>query len=153
MDRDWREPFASSDAVHRRMSNLARKDTGPEVALRRALHARGLRFFVHRRPLRDLRRTADVVFPTAKVAVFVDGCFWHGCPSHGRRQHLTNAWYWPEKIERNRLRDKNTNAQLRLAGWNVVRVWEHEPPEQAAEKIHGIILGSPDARSFDDAHD
>jgi DNA mismatch endonuclease (patch repair protein) len=151
MERDWREPFASSEVVRRRMSKLARKDTGPEVALRRALHARGLRFFVHRRPLSDLRRTADVVFPTAKVAVFVDGCFWHGCPSHGRREHRTNGWYWPEKIEQNRLRDEDTNAQLTRAGWKVVRVWEHEQPAHAAENIHGLILRSLTERSRADA--
>ena len=142
MARDWREPFASSEAVHHRMSKLARKDTGPEIALRQALHARGLRFFVHRRPLNELRRTADVVFPTPKIAVFVDGCFWHGCPSHGRRQHRTNGWYWPEKIEQNRLRDADTNQQLSRAGWNVVRVWEHEEPAQAAQRIHGLIQSS-----------
>ena len=89
-----------------RMSGLAWRDTGPEIVLRRALHQRGLRYYVHRRPLPELRRETDVVFPKAKLAVFVDGCFWHGCPADGRRDHRTNGWYWPEKIERNKARPK-----------------------------------------------
>ena len=78
------------------MSRVARRDTGPELALRRALHRSGLRYYVHRRPVPTLPRRADVVFPTQRVAVFVDGCFWHGCPEHGRREHRTNGWYWPD---------------------------------------------------------
>jgi DNA mismatch endonuclease (patch repair protein) len=120
------------------MSRLARRDTGPELALRRVLHGRGLRYFVHRRPLPELPRLADLVFPTAKVAVFVDGCFWHGCPDHGRRQHRTNGWYWPEKIERNVARDRDTDAQLAAAGWRSLRVWEHEDPDQAAVRIAAL---------------
>jgi DNA mismatch endonuclease, patch repair protein len=135
MPERWREPFASSAAAHERMSRLSRRDTGPELALRRELHRLGLRYYVHRRPLAGLRREADVVFPRAKVAVFVDGCFWHGCPDHGRRQHRTNAWYWPEKIERNRERDRDTDAKLLTAGWIPIRVWEHQPAPEAALAI------------------
>ena len=135
MTERWRTAFASSEQVRERMSGLARRDTGPEIALRRALHQRGLRYYVHRRPLPELRREADVVFPKAKLAVFVDGCFWHGCPAHGRRDHRTNGWYWPEKIERNKARDQDTDAKLRAAGWIPVRVWEHEEPESAAARV------------------
>jgi DNA mismatch endonuclease (patch repair protein) len=131
----WRLPFASSEAVAARMSRLARRDTAPELALRKVLHRQGLRYFVHRRPLPEVRREADIVFPAAKVAVFVDGCFWHGCPEHGTRVHGTNAWYWPEKIERNRARDRDTNARLQRAGWTPVRVWEHEDSESAGQRI------------------
>jgi DNA mismatch endonuclease (patch repair protein) len=135
MTERWRTAFASSEQVRERMSGLARRDTGPEIALRRALHQRGLRYYVHRRPLPELRREADVVFPKAKLAVFVDGCFWHGCPAHGRRDHRTNGWYWPEKIERNKARDQDTDAKLRAAGWIPLRVWEHEEPESAAARV------------------
>jgi DNA mismatch endonuclease (patch repair protein) len=131
----WREPFASSERVQRKMSNLARRDTGPELRLRRELHRLGLRYYVHRRPLSGLRREADIVFPKARVAVFVDGCFWHGCPDHGRRLHRTNGWYWPEKIERNKARDCDTDLQLERAGWSSVRVWEHDNHEVAAQQI------------------
>jgi DNA mismatch endonuclease (patch repair protein) len=123
------------------MSRLARRDTVPEMALRRVLHRRGLRYYVHRRPLRELAREADLVFPAAKVAVFVDGCFWHGCPDHGRRDHRTNGWYWPEKIQRNWARDRDTDARLMAAAWVSVRIWEHENPEQAAARITGAVRG------------
>lgn len=131
----WRTAFASSEQVHRRMSRLARRDTAPEMALRRELHRLGLRYFVHRQPVPGLHRQADIVFPRARMAVFVDGCFWHGCPEHGRREHRTNGWYWPEKIERNRWRDRDTDGRLEEAGWTVVRVWEHEDPSGAAQLI------------------
>ena len=121
------------------MSRLARRDTGPELALRRELHRRGLRYFVHRRPLANLRRQADVVFPRARVAVFVDGCFWHGCPIHGRREHRTNGWYWPEKIGRNEARDRDTNARLKAAGWTPIRIWEHDEPARAAVRIAAAV--------------
>jgi DNA mismatch endonuclease (patch repair protein) len=122
----WRQPFASSESVRLRMSTQARQDTGPEVALRRALHALGLRYRLHRAPLPNLRRKADIVFGPARVAVFVDGCFWHGCPEHGARHHDVNGWYWPEKIARNRRRDENTDRVLASAGWLAVRIWEHD---------------------------
>jgi DNA mismatch endonuclease (patch repair protein) len=135
MPENWRESFASSEVVHQKMSRLARRDTAPELALRRELHRHGLRYFIHRRPVPDLRREADVVFPGAKLAVFVDGCFWHGCPDHGRRQHRTNGWYWPDKIERNRQRDRDTDARLVAAGWTPLRVWEHEDPHEALGRV------------------
>jgi DNA mismatch endonuclease (patch repair protein) len=135
----WRQPFAASETSRRKMVAQRRKDTEPELAIRRALHARGLRYFVHRRPLPGLRREADIVFPRARVAVFVDGCFWHGCPDHGSKRSGTNEWYWPEKIERNRARDADTTDRLAAAGWMSVRVWEHEPPELAAQRVRRIL--------------
>jgi DNA mismatch endonuclease (patch repair protein) len=117
------------------MQAQKRVDTKPELALRRAVHALGLRYFVNRRPRSDLRRSADLVFPRAKVAVFVDGCFWHGCPDHGRGQLRENTWYWPEKIASNQRRDRDTDHHLRAGGWMSVRVWEHEDVDQAARRI------------------
>jgi DNA mismatch endonuclease (patch repair protein) len=131
----WREPFASNEGVRRRMQAQRSHDTEPEMALRRALYAKGMRYRVHERPLPSLRRQADIVFRGARVAVFVDGCFWHGCEQHGRRAHRVNGWYWPEKIERNRVRDRDTDAQLNAAGWKVIRVWEHEPSEVVAKRV------------------
>lgn len=126
MAEPWRQPFASSEAVHVRMSRQRREGTAPELALRQALHSLGLRYRLHRTPLPGLRRKADIVFGPARTAVFVDGCFWHGCPDHGRRRHDVNGWYWPAKIERNRRRDVDTDQRLARAGWLVIRVWEHE---------------------------
>jgi DNA mismatch endonuclease (patch repair protein) len=108
------------------MQAIRARDTGPEVALRRALWRIGYRYRLDARPLQGLNRRADLVFRSQRVAVFVDGCFWHGCPQHGRRTHEVNSWYWPVKIQRNRLRDADTDEQLRQAGWTVVRIWEHE---------------------------
>jgi DNA mismatch endonuclease (patch repair protein) len=110
------------------------RDTGPELALRKALHRLGLRYRVSTRPLADIRRTADVVFRRAKVAVFVDGCFWHGCPEH-HTVSLTNADYWAEKVRQNRQRDIETDETLSRSGWQVIRVWEHEDPVTAAGRI------------------
>lgn len=127
--------FASSAAIRSRMSSQRRRDTAPEIALRRALHAMGLRYFIHRRPVPSLNRQADIVFPRARVAVFVDGCHWHGCPEHGPKRHLTNGWYWSEKIASNVRRDRDTDQRLEASGWTVIRVWEHEGAAGAAQRI------------------
>jgi DNA mismatch endonuclease (patch repair protein) len=111
------------------------RDTAPEVAVRRELHRRGLRYRLDRQIVPGTRRRVDIVFGPAKVAVFVDGCFWHGCPKHGVRQHDINGWYWPRKIAGNRHRDADTARRLRKSGWKVLRVWEHEPPKRAADRI------------------
>jgi DNA mismatch endonuclease (patch repair protein) len=104
------------------------------MALRSSLHRRGLRFFVDRAPVAGLRRRADILFPRARVAVYVDGCFFHGCPEHATwPKH--NAVFWRDKIEANRARDRDTDARLREAGWEVIRVWEHESAEEAAARI------------------
>ncbi len=111
------------------------RDTAAEMPIRGALHRRGLRFYVDRPPLpENPRRRADIVFPTARVAVFVDGCFWHGCPEHASWPKA-NAEWWRTKIEANRRRDSATDESLRSAGWKVVRVWEHEDPEVAADRV------------------
>jgi DNA mismatch endonuclease (patch repair protein) len=139
MPERWRTPFASTPAVRRRMAAQRSEDTAPELAVRRALHSMGLRYRVHVQPLKGLRRKADIVFTRARVAVFVDGCFWHGCPEHGRRRHEVNSWYWPEKIVRNQRRDADTDARLKKAGWTVIRVWEHEPHVTAAHRVAAVV--------------
>lgn len=114
------------------------KDTGPEMALRRMLHQRSLRYRVDTQPLPNLRRRADVVFPADRVAVFVDGCFWHGCPEH-YRPSTRNAQFWHEKIDANRARDLDTNKRLEEAGWTVIRIWEHESADECAERIASLL--------------
>lgn len=108
------------------MARVKQKDTEAERALRSALHAEGLRFRLHRR-IEGI--TVDIVFPGAKLAVFVDGCFWHGCQKHATYPK-SNQEYWLPKLEENRKRDKRQTRRLRKAGWNVIRVWEHDclPP-------------------------
>ncbi|MFD6876719.1 MULTISPECIES: very short patch repair endonuclease [unclassified Streptomyces] len=125
---------ASSPGVRAVMRANRGKDTGPELALRRLLYRRGLRYRVDARPVPEIRRRADLVFPGTRVAVFVDGCYWHGCPEH-YRPATRNAEFWRDKIDGNRNRDIETNEALRSAGWTVIRVWEHEAPESAAELI------------------
>ncbi|MEU5849642.1 very short patch repair endonuclease [Saccharopolyspora shandongensis] len=129
---------ASSGGTRKSMQGNKGRDTKPELALRRAVHALGLRYRVSMRPLPEVRRTADLVFSRAKVAVFLDGCFWHGCPDHHTKS-ATNAEYWAEKVERNRERDRGTDCLLIEAGWAVIRVWEHEDPTCAAEKVASAV--------------
>ena len=114
------------------------RDTAPEMALRRRLHGLGFRYRVSVRPLEPVRRTADLVFRSARVAVFVDGCFWHHCPEHGTAPK-TNADYWGPKLDRNVERDRETDALLTEEGWLSVRVWEHEDPEKAAVRVARIV--------------
>ncbi|GAA0253476.1 very short patch repair endonuclease [Saccharothrix mutabilis subsp. mutabilis] len=139
MHHDGRVPnLPTTSDVSARMSRQRSRDTGIEVALRRELHRLGLRYRVHRRPVRAVRREADVVFGPAKVAVFVDGCFWHGCPDHGTWPKR-NSDFWRTKIESNQARDLNTDKVLAEAGWLAIRVWEHEDPATAAAKIHATV--------------
>lgn len=120
------------------MSQQARKDTAPELALRRELHRRGLRYRVER-PLPGLpRRRADIVFSRKRVAVFVDGCFWHACPVHGTWPSRNDTW-WITKLRRNVERDAETDAHLESLGWLVVRVWEHEVPASAADRVVAAV--------------
>jgi DNA mismatch endonuclease (patch repair protein) len=128
----------SSSGASDRMSRTGRRDTKPELELRRQLHARGLRFRIDRAVLTDRRRRADIVFGPARVVVFVDGCFWHGCPDHATWP-AQNAEFWREKIETNRLRDRDTDQRLAHAGWKVVHVWEHEDPAAAADRIERVV--------------
>lgn len=110
------------------------RDTAPELALRRAAFRLGLRYRVCARPIPGVRRTADMVFPGPKVAVEMHGCYWHGCPAH-HRLPTRNREYWAAKIERNRGRDADIERILAEAGWQLVVVWEHENPVDAAERI------------------
>ncbi|WP_433471434.1 very short patch repair endonuclease [Saccharomonospora azurea] len=126
--------FETTPQTRRRMSRQRSRDTGTEISLRKALHAQGHRFRVHRRPVKGLRREADIVFGPARVAVFVDGCFWHGCPEHATWPK-NNAAFWRAKIEANQRRDADTDRQLTEAGWLSIRVWEHEDTESAATRI------------------
>lgn len=131
-------PEPSSVAVQVRMQRQPSRDTAAELAFRRVLHQRGLRYRLQRRPIPGVRRTADLVFDRAKVAVYVDGCFWHGCPDHYAQPHA-NAAYWVPKIEGNRRRDADTDARLESAGWAVFRLWEHEDPEAAADRLEALL--------------
>jgi len=117
------------------MQQQRTRDTAPELAVRQLLHAMGLRYRIDATPLPGLRRRADIVFRRAQVAVFVDGCFWHGCPEHGNPRPTANGWYWPTKIAGNRQRDADTDRRLAEAGWTVVRAWEHEPAAEVAAKV------------------
>ncbi|MDI2035942.1 hypothetical protein PJL15_03076 [Paenarthrobacter nitroguajacolicus] len=124
------------------------RDTKPELAVRHLLHAKGLRYRVNFRPLPSLRRTADVVFTRARVAVFIDGCFWHGCPAHYRPPG-SNVTYWSAKVSRNRKRDCETTELLATAGWTVLRFWTHEDPASVVYEIveavrppRGCVKGS-----------
>lgn len=127
-------PLPDSAATRARMSAQRRRDTAPELALRRELHRRGRRYRVDRAPLPGMRRRADLVFPRARVAVFVDGCFWHRCPRHATSPKNNAAW-WATKLDGNVARDRDTDERLAAAGWTVVRIWEHEDPVTAADAV------------------
>ncbi len=120
------------------MVQQGRRDTKPEMDLRRALWRNGLRYRVDRSPLKGMRRRADLVFGPAKVAVYVDGCFWHSCPDHATIPKNNRDW-WIEKLEANVRRDRDTDRQLEEAGWLGIRVWEHEDIEEAAERVSAAV--------------
>jgi DNA mismatch endonuclease (patch repair protein) len=121
-----------------RLRRVRRRDTPAELRLRSELHRRGLRFRVDMAPLPGLRRRADVVFTRAKVAVFVDGCFWHGCPRH-MTWPVANAEWWRAKIDQNAARDRDTDRRLSEAGWTVLRFWEHEDSGLAAAQVANLL--------------
>lgn len=123
------------------------RDTRPELAVRRLLFAAGLRYRVNIRPVVGLRRTADIVFPKARVAVFVDGCFWHGCPLH-YVPSKSNRDYWNPKIEANAARDAETTRRLEDLGWCVLRFWSHESPDEVAARIVTVIGASKARRNL-----
>lgn len=133
-------PLPKNAAATRVGQGNKRKDTTPEVRLRSDLHRRGLRFrkdlpiILERRKVRP-----DVVFTRARVAVFVDGCFWHGCPLHGTTPR-SNPDYWVPKLRRNVERDRQIDEDLTRAGWTVVRVWEHESPAEASSHIGFLVF-------------
>lgn len=120
-----------------KMSRLSRRNTAPELALRRALHMRGMRYRVQVKVPGNNRRTIDIAFPRAHLAVYVDGCFWHGCPDHYHAPQA-NADWWAWKVERNRARDADTNRELEAAGWIVLRIWEHVAAEEAADLVEVV---------------
>ncbi|MDR2566527.1 MAG: very short patch repair endonuclease [Bifidobacteriaceae bacterium] len=134
--------WASSDATRRSMQANRSRDTGPEMAVRRLLFARGLRYRVAFKPVKGERMTADIVFPGRRVAVFIDGCFWHGCPEH-HRLPKTHTDYWQSKIARNTARDTHVAQVLETAGWTVLRFWEHEDPAEVAERIANRVQDHP----------
>ncbi|GAA4617835.1 very short patch repair endonuclease [Saccharopolyspora hordei] len=130
-----RPPEASSPGAAAVMRATGRRDTQPELRVRRALHRRGLRFLVDAAPPgTNRRRRADIVLRGARMAVFVDGCFWHSCPEHAHLPKNNREW-WRRKLEGIVRRDRDTDRELTAAGWLVVRVWEHEDPEAAADRI------------------
>lgn len=120
------------------MQAIRSRDTKPEKLIRRLVHANGLRYRVAAKPLPDLRRTADMVFRAAKVAVFIDGCYWHGCPEHYVAPK-TNPGYWSDKVARNMARDRDTDQRLTEAGWLVLRFWEHSSAEECAAEISRLV--------------
>ncbi|MFI6641564.1 very short patch repair endonuclease [Streptomyces sp. NPDC050504] len=141
MSTPWTPPegsWASSPERRRNMQAIRSRDTKPEWLIRRLVHARGLRYRVAAKPLPGLRRTADMVFRPVKVAVFIDGCYWHGCPEH-YVPPKTNSGYWSEKVARNMARDRDTDERLTEAGWTVLRFWEHEPSADCAAQIAAAV--------------
>ena len=140
----WDPPAGSwaSSAVTRRVMQANRsRDTWPELTIRRSVHAMGLRYRVATRPVSDIPVRADLVFRRSRVAVFIDGCFWHGCPAHSSTPR-TNTAYWTAKLAANRDRDARAALLLGDAGWTVVRVWEHEEPRHGAMRIRDVVRGA-----------
>lgn len=131
--------WASSPGRRRNMQANRSRDTRPELAVRRLLHAQGFRYRVGTPPVVGLRRRADIVFTKQRIAVFIDGCFWHGCEEHGRKNFQHNVNYWQAKIATNMARDLDTTARLADSGWRVLRFWEHEPPATVASAIAAAI--------------
>jgi DNA mismatch endonuclease (patch repair protein) len=128
-----RRPRASSAQVLKRMKSTRRRDTPGELALRSILHSMGFRYRIDL-TIPGTRRRPDILFKKARLAVYVDGCFWHGCPVHGSWPKLNGAW-WREKIEANKARDRDTILELTAAGWKVLRFWEHTSPALAARRV------------------
>ncbi|WP_175983514.1 very short patch repair endonuclease [Burkholderia vietnamiensis] len=129
---------SSSPEVSRRMAKVRQKGTDAEVALRREMYRIGLRYRVNYEVLKKPRRVADIAFPGRKIAIFVDGCFWHGCPEHATWPKR-NTELWRQKIETNRLRDADTNERLRSIGWTVLRFWSHESPDDSARVVADMV--------------
>lgn len=121
-------------ALSRKMSTLARRDTKPELLLRQELHRRGFRYRVQIKVPGNNRRTIDIAFTRVRLAVYVDGCFWHGCPEHHVRPRSNSEW-WRWKIDRNQARDADTDEELAEAGWDVLRIWEHVSAATAADRV------------------
>jgi DNA mismatch endonuclease (patch repair protein) len=134
------QPYRPSTTaeISARMSRQGTRDTAPEIALRKELHRRGLRFRVDYPVPGMPRRRVDIMFTRAQVAVLVDGCFWHSCPEH-RTPPRSNAAWWSQKLAANTLRDRATDKHLSDLGWTVLRFWEHDPPAIAADVVEQAI--------------
>lgn len=129
----------SSPAVSVRMAKVATRDTAAEMAVRRELHRRGFRYRVNQRIPEVGGTKPDIVFSKERVAIFVDGCFWHRCPEHASYPRA-NADWWATKLERNVERDQATKQRLEEQGWHVVRIWEHVAPTEAADIVQAAVL-------------
>jgi DNA mismatch endonuclease (patch repair protein) len=130
--------YETDPSTSLRMSRQVRRDTAPELRLRRLLFARGLRYRVDA-PLPGMpRRRADVLFTRRRVAVFIDGCFWHSCPVHGTVPRSNRDW-WVAKLDKNMARDRETDTYLSANGWAVLRFWEHEDMELAADVVEQVV--------------
>jgi DNA mismatch endonuclease (patch repair protein) len=135
-------PYPSSPGRSANMRANRRTDTKPEMALRRALHGQGFRYRKdYRLDLDGARVRPDIAFTARRVAVFVDGCFWHACPEHGTKP-ASNTWYWGPKLTRNVERDRAADAALLAAGWQVVRIWEHEHLDAAVAAVIAALTAS-----------
>jgi DNA mismatch endonuclease (patch repair protein) len=142
MSNSRRAPEASSANARATMLANRRRDTAPEMALRRELHRRGFRYRVDYAPVPGLRCRADIVFTKPRVAVFVDGCFWHACPEHGNLPMANRDW-WRAKLDGNVVRDRRNDQTLFTAGWRVIRIWEHVPIADAADRVSALLEPSP----------
>ena len=132
----------TSKEVSQQMSRMPTKDSKPEIKLRKALYSEGLRYRIHRK---DLPGKPDISFGPAKVAVFVDGCYWHNCPEHGTIPKNNREW-WQDKFRRNRERDHRNDTKLLEMGWLPVHIWEHEDPNEAAVRIKKLTRERIDKR-------
>ncbi|MDD7919685.1 very short patch repair endonuclease [Actinomycetospora callitridis] len=135
-----RTPTASDEATRKRMTRQRRVDTKPEQKIRGRLHALGYRYRIDFK-IAGGRRRADIVFTRKKVAIFIDGCFWHACPQHGSLPKRNSEW-WRDKLAANVARDATTDRELASAGWTVVRVWEHEDPESAVRRLEPLLTNA-----------
>ena len=134
------DSWASNPGTARSMKSNRRRDTRPELAIRRLLHACGYRYRVDFAPWSNKRRRADIVFTRRRLAVFIDGCFWHGCPEHGTIP-ASHVEYWEPKLARNVERDAETTAMAEAEGWRVLRIWEHVSPQDAVQLIIRMLDG------------
>jgi DNA mismatch endonuclease (patch repair protein) len=138
-------PSASSPLAQQRMRKQRRRDTSPELALRKELYRRGLRYRIHKSVF-DVRRRHDIVFPAAKVVVEVRGCFWHGCSLHGTLPKSNREW-WSAKLDMNKTRDRDTRERLQLTGWCLIECWEHDLPTLVADRVEAVVCARDLTRS------
>ena len=133
-----KHPVAISDKVSGAMRSMPEHSTGPEMAVRRLLYRKGVRYRIQYPVPGAPRRTIDIAFPGRKIAVFIDGCFWHGCSEH-RNIPAHNRDWWQKKIDENRSRDRDTDEKLRKAGWEIFRFWEHDAVDKIVERLMSSI--------------